>query len=318
MMTNQKRRAPANPPLVTVGLTCFNAADTILRALESAQSQSWPNIEILVVDDCSSDESVARIQDLASRDDRIRLIRHRYNGGTAVARNTILHNASGEFIAFFDDDDVSDVNRILSQWWRIRDYEETHGTDKVFCYTNRSVIDEGGKTLHRVYPAIGRRETEPHGSVVADFLLWHYEDAATWWGHLGSCTLMFKRGLIGIVGDFDERFRRCAEWDLAIRFGFENGHFIGVDEPLVTQYVTATADKSGTVPLKHMLLLRRKYKSYLKKRHVYTAAIAIAHARFHYAKGHRWRSLFYLSLACLCSPTKVLLNEFSKRIRSRA
>ena len=313
-----RKNPPENPPLVTVGLTCFNAAGTIARALESAQSQSWPNIEILVVDDGSSDESVGRIQDLASRDNRIRLICHEINKGTAVARNTILHNASGEFIAFFDDDDVSDKDRVLAQWWRIRDYEQTHGTDRVFCYTNRRVIGEGDQTPQGVYYAIGRHEPEPYGDVVADFLLWHYEDARTSWGHLGSCTLMFRRSLVEIAGEFDERFRRCAEWDWAIRFGLEDGHFIAVDEQLVTQYITITADKSGTAPLEYTLLLRRKYKSYLKKLHLYPASVAVAHARFQYARGHRWRSLGYLALACLCSPTKVLPNELSKRLRLRS
>ena len=318
MTTNLNREVPDNPPLVTVGLTCFNAEDTIVRALQSAQSQSWPNIEILVVDDGSTDESVARIQSLVSQDDCIRLIRHDTNKGTAVARNTILHNASGEFIAFFDDDDVSDRDRILSQWWRIRDYKVAHNTGKVLCYTNRSVIGEGGQTPESVYYALGRREPEPYGSVVADFLLWHYADAATSWGHLGSCTLRFRRSLIEVVGDFDERFRRCAEWDWAIRVGFQDGHFIAVDEELVTQYITITADKSGAAPLEYTLLLRRKYKSYLKKRHLYRAAVAVAHARFHYARGHRWRSLLYLALACLCAPTKVLPNELSKRLRSQS
>lgn len=318
MMTERQLKLPDEPPLVTLGLTCFNAQDTIVRALESARSQSWPNIEILVVDDGSTDDSVARIEELASTDDRIRLIRHETNRGTPTARNTLLHNASGEFVAFFDDDDVSDKDRVLTQWRRIREYEKAHGTDRVFCYTDRAVLSEGAQEQESVYYAIGRRGPAPHGSVIADFLLWHHEDDATWWGHVGCCTMMFRRSMVEVAGDFDEQFRRCCEWDWAISFGFEAGHFVGVDEALVTQYITATADKSGTLPLKYMALLRRKYKSYLKKRHVYLAAIAIAHARFHYAKGHRWKSLFYLSLACLCAPTKVLPNELSKRLRSRA
>ena len=98
-----RNRSPplTGPFLVTIGITCFNARDTIGRAIASAQAQDWPAIEIVVVDDRSSDGSPDAVRALAECDHRIRLIVHERNGGTAVARNTVLANANGEFIAFF-------------------------------------------------------------------------------------------------------------------------------------------------------------------------------------------------------------------------
>ena len=267
------------------------------------------------MDDGSSDKSIAQVQRIAEQDPRIRLVCHEKNKGTAVARNSILHNARGEFIAFFDDDDTSIPNRIQEQWHRLMDGIDKYRTDLVFCYCNRSVIKAGEKEVSGGYKAIGRYGPEPHGQTVADFILWHYEDPKYAWGHLGSCTLMFRRSVVEKVGDFDDDFRRCAEWDWAIRAAYLDGHFIAVNQPLVIQRITPTEDKSGSRPLEYALMLRKKHKEYLKKQHVYLASLAMAYSRFHYARGRRWRSRLYLALACLCSPFLVLPNEFAKRRR---
>lgn len=314
-MSDEREITPHGLPLVTVGLTCFNAEATIERALTHARAQAWENLEMVVVDDGSSDRSVATLERWARDDARVRLVRHAANRGTAAARNTILREARGEFIAFFDDDDASAPDRIGEQWRRIESYERAHGTDLVACYTNRAVHVDGSDAVAGNYYAIGRRGPEPQGNPVADYLLWHYESADRAWGHVGSCTLMFRRALIAKVGEFDERFRRAAEWDWAIRLAFLGGHFIAVDRPLVTQYITPTPDKSGNLPLTYALELRAKHAAYLKRGGVYSASRAIAHARFHYLRGHRGRSAAFLVLACLLSPHRVLPNELAKRRR---
>jgi glycosyltransferase involved in cell wall biosynthesis len=302
-------------PLITIGLTCFNAEDTIGQALKSAQQQTWSNLEILVVDDGSSDGSVGYVRRIAEQDPRIRLVCHEGNKGTAVSRNSILHNAQGEFIVFFDDDDTSVPDRIEKQWQWLKECIRKYNTDLVFCYCNRNVIKAGADEVTGTYKAIGRKEPGPHGSTVSDFILWHYEDSKYAWGHLGSCTLMFRKSVVEQVGDFDERFRRCAEWDWAIRAAFLDSYFIAVDQPLVIQRITPTSDKMGAKPLKYALMLRKKYKEYLKKQRVYLASLAMAYSRFHYAQGRRWLSRLYLVLASLCSPCLVLPNELAKRRR---
>jgi len=100
-----ENRASAREPLITVGIACFNAEDTIARAVESARAQDWPHLEIIVVDDGSSDRSVDTVAKIAAGDARVRLIRHEKNLGPGGTRQTILDQARGEFLAFFDDDD---------------------------------------------------------------------------------------------------------------------------------------------------------------------------------------------------------------------
>ena len=299
-------------PMITIGVTCFNAENTIESAVRSAQEQDWPNLEILIVDDGSTDRSVEIIRKIAVQDDRIRLVCHEKNKGTATTRNSILRHAKGEYISFFDDDDISKPDRLTKQYRRIVEYNKKNMAEIIFCYTNRSVIKPGENSPVNTYYAIGRQSRVPNGSSLADFLLWHYEDPEYSWGHVGSCTLMFHRDAISKVGDFDERFRRCAEWDWAIRAAFQGAHFISVNEPLVIQRITCTEDKSGKIPLYYTLLLRKKYKGYLKKKHVYLASITIAYVRFYYARGCKWRSRFSLLLSCICAPHLVLVNEWRK------
>ena len=83
------------------------------------------------------------------------------------------------------------------------------------------------------------------------------------------------------LGSFDARFRRCAELDFAVRAAFAGSHFISVDAPLVTQYLTPTADKADEVRLRYRLLLVEKHRAYLNEKRCYAGAWCYMHARFH-------------------------------------
>ena len=301
-------------PLVTIAITCFNAEATIAAAIDSARAQDWPNLEIVVVDDASSDGSSAIIEAMARDDERIRPLAHPHNRGYAAALNSAVEAARGDFIAVFDDDDLSRPDRIHRQWQRLADYEAATGANLVFCYSNRRVETPDGRHGDSAR-AIGRTAPEPHGTDVVDFLLWHRENPAYVWGQFGSCTLLCRRQTLLATGPFDESFRRGAEWDMAIRLALDDGHFIAVNDDLVTQRKTPTPDKGGKISLQHTLALRAKYRDYLRARRLYPAAIAITHARFHFARGERMRSNLYLALACLASPL-VLRSELAKRRRN--
>src|SRR5262249_1773908 len=132
--------ASVTSPLITIGITCYNAADTIARAMHSALRQDWPCFEVIIVDDRSTDGSVRIIEEFISREPRARLIVHERNTGVAAARNTIVDNARGDFVAYFDDDDVSVPDRLRAQWRRLIDYERAAHARLVFCYANRNVI----------------------------------------------------------------------------------------------------------------------------------------------------------------------------------
>src|SRR6266511_1012520 len=88
-------------PLVSVIMPTFNRADTIRRAIRSVQAQTFTDWELIVVDDGSTDNTVALIEGC---DPRLKLIRQE-NQGTAVARNAGLSASAGSYIAFLDSDD---------------------------------------------------------------------------------------------------------------------------------------------------------------------------------------------------------------------
>jgi glycosyltransferase involved in cell wall biosynthesis len=303
-------------PLISIGITCFNAADTIERSVTSALSQDWLNKEIIVVDDASTDASRVVLSRLVKSHPEVRFIRHAANRGYPGALNTIVGAARGTFVAFFDDDDKSRPERVRLQWQRLLAYERLQGSDLIFCYTNRQVVRLGQDRPTRTTLAIGRRPPEPHGENVAKYLLCLFRAKPFVWGEFGSCTLMARSSTLLQLGPFDEEFRRCAEWDMAIRLAFQGGHFIAVDQPLVTQYLTPGLEKSGRAPLRYARALRRKYRFYLSRQGLYWLSLAQAHARFHFAGGRLWKSRLFTAVACLLAPQRVFYHLLSGRVRA--
>lgn len=299
-------------PLITIGMTCHNASDTMERAVRSALRQDWPNIEVVVVDDCSDDNSWSILKTLAKHEPKLRLLRHEENRGYPAALNTLIQNARGKFIAIFDDDDDNAPDRLSAQYERMTGYEQATGAELVFCYANRNVVRVGQSSPDHIALAIGRHAPEPYGLPVADYLFDVSADPRYVWGVFGSCTLMARRETFLAIGPLDEKFRRCAEWDMAVRAAFMSAHFIAVDRPLVTQYKTESSDKSGDTPLRYSLLLRQKHRAYLEHRRLYLASRAQARSRFHGDKGQIWTSRGYRLLAMTFSIARSDRPEFNR------
>lgn len=93
-----------NEPLVTVCIPCYNVAMYLERCMNTVQHQTYDNIEIIMVDDGSTDNTGELCDKYAQNDSRI-VVLHRTNGGLSVARNTALDIAHGKYIAFVDPDD---------------------------------------------------------------------------------------------------------------------------------------------------------------------------------------------------------------------
>lgn len=92
--------------MVSIIMPSYNSGDFIADSIRSIQAQTYADWELLITDDCSSDNSVSVVEELLLEDDRIKLFRLEENGGAAVARNNSLKQAKGRFIAFLDSDDL--------------------------------------------------------------------------------------------------------------------------------------------------------------------------------------------------------------------
>jgi glycosyltransferase involved in cell wall biosynthesis len=247
-------------PLVTIGITAFNASDTIESALASALAQTWRPIEIVVVDDCSTDGTPDILNRLASCHHEIRLFRTQTNSGVAVARNHILAEARGEFVAFFDDDDRSVPERVEIQLNRILAYERDFANgEPVICHTAcRQRYPDGRE---RIVTTMGQREGHraPAGLPVAQRTLLGMP-LANGYGGCPTCCQMARLSVYRALGGFDPRFRRGSDTELNIRLAKAGGHFVGLARPLVVQTMTRTSDKTLAEQYRYMLLLIEKHR----------------------------------------------------------
>ncbi|MFC4025021.1 glycosyltransferase family 2 protein [Oceanobacillus longus] len=115
LRTVSMSRKVTEGPKVSVILPAFKAEEGIRVAIESILSQTWANIELLAVDDCSPDNTAAVIKEYVEKDSRVKLLSTPVNSGPYVARNIALREATGEFVTINDSDDWSHAEKIEIQ-----------------------------------------------------------------------------------------------------------------------------------------------------------------------------------------------------------
>ncbi len=112
-------RFTSEKPLVSVVVPCFNAARTLSRTLQSAQQQTYQNLEIIIIDDGSTDSTYEIATQFAAHEPRAHVIRQP-TGGVAAARNSEIAQARGEFVAPLDADDLWASHKIECQVKKIQ------------------------------------------------------------------------------------------------------------------------------------------------------------------------------------------------------
>ena len=101
--------------LISVVIPAYNAEKTIEKAIQSAIAQSYSDIEVIIVDDCSQDGTVKIVNAYAKKDSRIKVFQNQTNRGAAFSRNRGVKEARGEWIAFLDSDDKWDLLKLEKQ-----------------------------------------------------------------------------------------------------------------------------------------------------------------------------------------------------------
>ena len=247
-------------PLITIGITAFNAEDSIETALDSALSQTWENVEVVVVDDVSSDRTMDLLEARAEKDERIRVLRQNANGGVAATRNRIIAEARGAFIAFFDDDDISDPTRLARQYESLVRYEAAHaGGALVISHTaRRQVLPDGGERYAAAMGGACEHEA-PSGPAVASHILTG-KPLRCGPGGTATCSQMARTRTYRDLGGFDPAFRRSEDMEFSVRAARAGAHFVGLAAPLVTQNWTKTPEKSLQIELRYKLALIEKHR----------------------------------------------------------
>lgn len=124
-------------PKVSIIIPVFNTSRYLYDAVESVRHQTLQEIEIICVDDGSTDDSLTKLQQMASEDSRIVVV-HQNNQGQSVARNTAMKYAHGQYIYYMDSDDIMRSNTLL------RCYEYCEKLLLNFCFFDGEILVEKG------------------------------------------------------------------------------------------------------------------------------------------------------------------------------
>lgn len=144
-----------NKLIISVILPTYNRAHLLIRALNSILIQTYQDFEILVIDDCSSDNTQCIIEEF--KDDRIIYIRHENNRGVAAARNSGLAAAKGQYIAFLDSDDEWLPTKLQRQLESFQDATPDIG----IIYTGACWVKDSIK-VHVPSPNLAKKMTNEH------------------------------------------------------------------------------------------------------------------------------------------------------------
>ena len=102
-------------PQVSVIISTYNRLEFLKKSIQSVLSQTFQNFEIIIIDDHSSERIFSQLIELKKLDDRINILRTKYNSGNNVAKNLGIYEADGEYIAILDDDDIALSHRLATQ-----------------------------------------------------------------------------------------------------------------------------------------------------------------------------------------------------------
>jgi glycosyltransferase involved in cell wall biosynthesis len=197
MMKNVTDSGESNQhvPLVSVVVPAYNSEDTVLETIHSIRRQTFPDFEIIVIDDGSTDNTLARLRTV--RDSRLRVLSYP-NGGLAVARNRGIEKSLGEFISFIDADDLWTPDKLELQLQALRRH-----TNAAIAYSWTAFVDQKARFL------FAKEGLRLEGDVYPELLL-HCFIAS------GS-NILVRRSCAVAVGGFDTAIVAAQDWDFCLR-----------------------------------------------------------------------------------------------------
>ena len=197
-------------PLVSVVIPTYNSAQYVTAAVDSVLQQSFTDVEVLVIDDGSTDDTCAVLSRYKPP------VRYHYqpNSGVSVARNRGIAESTGKYVAFLDADDTWFSAKLERQ---LDVMAQSPGFG--LCYTGFRFVDNAMRPLRDFYPR-------------------QFEDALAgllFEGNIVSsiCTVVTERALFEQVGGFDPGLSQCADWDMWVRLARKT-RFLALNELLVT------------------------------------------------------------------------------------
>ncbi|AIY06226.1 glycosyl transferase family protein [Planococcus sp. PAMC 21323] len=180
---------------VSVIIPTFNRSELLKKAIKSLEKQSHRNLEIIIIDDCSTDDTANVVAKMT--DDRIIYLKHTINKGGSEARNTGLKRATGKFIGFLDSDDQWLPQKIEKQLAKF-----SEEPDVGVVYTGVQVVNENNQPTRKIIP-------EYRGDILSKLLEFNYIDTTS--------SVLVKKEVLDRIDGFDASLPSCQDWDLYIR-----------------------------------------------------------------------------------------------------
>lgn len=222
--------------MISVIIPTYNRKEKLMGCIESVLGQSYKEIEVLVVDDASTDGTEELFQEIS--DTRLKYFRYDTNRGACYARNYGAKRAKGELLAFQDSDDLWHYDKLEKQYRLLL----SEGAAMCFCGMNR--VSEGGSRfyypVHPFHPEHGLEEFLAENRASTQTMLMH----RFVWEQLR----------------FDENIRRYQDWDFGIRAAAEFS-LCYLPEALVESEVGADSISARVKSYPHLLHLYRKHEA---------------------------------------------------------
>ena len=232
-------------------LTTYNSEFTVKRALDSILNQTDSPVEVIIVDDCSTDNTWKILEGQANIYHKIKLFSTKSNSGPAGSRNMAIENCSHDVVIFFDDDDVSAPQRSSIQ---LRNLEKSN-----LCYvSSEKIYNNSYKTNHS--------NIEFYGQIDACNLIKYLlmgTKSSNFSFFVPASTLAARRSDLEKIGKFDTNLRRLEDVDLAIQASINKLLFFFSNEILVSRYYTTAPDKNAIIESDSQIKVLNKYKQYV-------------------------------------------------------
>lgn len=210
MLTSAHAENPAANPLVTMPLVttivvCYNQSRFVVETLESVKAQTYKNTQLVIIDDCSSDDSVAIIDRWLQKNDiQCTFIRHQKNQGVCKSLNDALAAATGKYISMIAADDVWLPDKIERQVAIMESQPDNVGV----LYSDAFQTDENGHPLPDMFITAHRKMPEmPQGQILNTLLEGNF---------IPGMTALIRRSCYDEVGLYDENLP-WEDWDMWMR-----------------------------------------------------------------------------------------------------
>lgn len=183
-------------PTISVVISAYNAERTILKTVESVQKQTFLDLEIIVIDDGSTDRTLELLQSIT--DERLKVFSYE-NGGLPIARNRGIDCAQGEFLSFLDADDLWTADKLAKQLAAL----QQHGQAGVAYSWTYYFIDGQEESILPYDPVFFA------GDVYTKMLVNNFVASGS--------NILVRREAIESIGKFDPTLKSCEDWDFYIR-----------------------------------------------------------------------------------------------------